>query len=694
MISIIIQRAAPGLLAHVAVPAIRSLMLAILTGLALAAFRPKSVSIRLAIWTTVLFGALAMPFLGWFLPAVPLRLPARHTAQARTALAPARRRATISPPEPWMAASPQLLPGSRLRATGDPPQRVGKGHTVPAGRPSSILDLWPVILVCAYFVVAAVLLVRFAVGVILSARLRRASVFIDDPRARSLLGQNARTLGITSLPFLAESHVLAVPATLGLHHPGIMLPSGWRQWEDAKLSAVLAHELSHVKRHDGRTQALSVVHRCVFWFSPLAWWLDRKLAELAEQASDEAALRAGADAASYAEVLLGFFALLGTVGRSVRLQAISMAQSSAAEQRIERILHANVQLTVSLKKSALVLLLACAAPVVCFTAAVRPSTVAARTENFQASQQGSTALPAAAVGQAVPPAPPSPAAPNPRFKATVFPKGTARLAPSAPSPAPQPASAPQPAPAMLAAVPPLPPSPRPPEPPGIAQSDSSSLLNEPESRFFNGDQGPDYAVVSGKSVFMCGPGGERDEVNALRNRIKGDFIWFRRDAKSYVIQDPATVKEAAEFFAPEQQLGKEQAALGQQQALVGATQANLGKRMAAVRIQISNDLLSQLEQVEMRIKELGTETNQRELGRLQGELGRLQGEIGRLQAEAGARDGAIGRQMSELGRKQGELGREQGRLGREQGRRARQANREMQRLLDNAFDRRLAKPAP
>ena len=38
------------------------------------------------------------------------------------------------------------------------------------------------------------------------------------------------------------------------------------------------------------TQRLSLLHRAIFWFSPLAWCLDRRLADLAEQASDEAAL--------------------------------------------------------------------------------------------------------------------------------------------------------------------------------------------------------------------------------------------------------------------------------------------------------------------------------------------------------------------------------------------------------------------
>ena len=45
---------------------------------------------------------------------------------------------------------------------------------------------------------------------------------------------------------------------------------------------MLAHEVSHVERHDALTQRLALIHRAIFWFSPLAWWLERKLAAVAE----------------------------------------------------------------------------------------------------------------------------------------------------------------------------------------------------------------------------------------------------------------------------------------------------------------------------------------------------------------------------------------------------------------------------
>jgi bla regulator protein blaR1 len=46
------------------------------------------------------------------------------------------------------------------------------------------------------------------------------------------------------------------------------------------------------------------VNRALFWFHPLAWWLERKLSELAEEACDAAVLARDFDAGNYSECLL------------------------------------------------------------------------------------------------------------------------------------------------------------------------------------------------------------------------------------------------------------------------------------------------------------------------------------------------------------------------------------------------------
>src|ERR1700690_186693 len=75
-------QASSNLLTQLANPAGRALVLAGVAGLTLAAFRVKTASLRLFTWTAVLYGAVAMPLMGWMLPPMAVPIPAflRHDA--------------------------------------------------------------------------------------------------------------------------------------------------------------------------------------------------------------------------------------------------------------------------------------------------------------------------------------------------------------------------------------------------------------------------------------------------------------------------------------------------------------------------------------------------------------------------------------------------------------------------------------
>jgi TonB family protein len=101
-----------------------------------------------------------------------------------------------------------------------------------------------------------------------------------------------------------ECAALRVPVTVGVFRPRVLLPAGWREWPAEKLHAVLAHETAHAARRDPGVAALAALNRAVFWFHPLAWWLERRLAELAEHVADDAARAESDSPAGYARVVL------------------------------------------------------------------------------------------------------------------------------------------------------------------------------------------------------------------------------------------------------------------------------------------------------------------------------------------------------------------------------------------------------
>ncbi|HEY2555456.1 MAG TPA: M56 family metallopeptidase, partial [Candidatus Cybelea sp.] len=421
--------ASSGFLGHLVDPAIRSLALACIAGGALALVRAKNISLRLSVWRTILIVALAMPFLALLMPPLPVSVPLAERfarlhvpAMNQTAVAPDAVLAVSTTPENSATSPAAEIPAFNYTVT--PSHRYSRPTPASALQAAIVSGRTPLsrmaVAGIVYASVAIFLLTRLLLGVSFGRRLDRNSHTIDDLQTLERLDGFARAAQLRITPRLAESELLSVPVTFGIKDPSILLPATWREWEPAELDAVLAHEISYVARRDALTERLSLLHRAAFWFSPLSWWLDRRLAELAEEASDDAALAAGADRTRYAETGLGFFAALESAPGRVWWQGVAMASAGHAEKRLDRILEWKGSVAMQLKKPVVVAVAVLAIPVVCVTAAFRPTI-----SNVQQPQEQSAQPPAPAA--TVPPAPAPPAAPVPGPAAPATP-------PAAPAP--------------------------------------------------------------------------------------------------------------------------------------------------------------------------------------------------------------------------------------------------------------------
>lgn len=302
--------------------ALRSSILILGGALLLWALRVKDSSVRLAAWTAMLLGSLAIPALT-ALPKIPL--PVIRAAAPVTMSAPAPPTITFAP---LLEAAPQ-----------------------PAAAPHK--PDWARAVLAIYSLVAGALLLRLSVGFALSLRLRRRS------RATS-----QQTEGIE----IRESDFINAPVTLGIVRPSIVLPVDWREWDRAKLDAVMAHERSHIRRYDPAVQLLSAIHRALLWHSPLSWYLHQRLVRVAEEASDDAAVTSTNDRALYAEVLLDF---LKRSGRRANWQAVPMARYGSPIERVHRVLDAK-SLSRGVTRWNMAAILALALPLAYLVAAARP----------------------------------------------------------------------------------------------------------------------------------------------------------------------------------------------------------------------------------------------------------------------------------------------------------------------------------
>lgn len=734
--------ASTGLLLHLANPAGRALALACVASLALAAFRVKTTSVRLLAWTAVLYAALAMPLLGWMLPGLSFPTPAflqfranppavgspaalqpaaTAVVRSRASFAFIARNATVkgtSSGKIDLLVSPQSV---EPRPTPLPGQTVPAAVALSDSQPNPAGAIrWDAVAAGIYFVVALLLLARFMVGITLGRRLIGASQILRDPRFELALVSRAYAAGLAVVPQAAESEFISAPVTMGALRSTILLPADWREWDDRKLDAVVAHEVSHVARRDGLTQRISLLHRAIFWFSPLAWWLDRHLADLAEQASDEAVLSCGADRTDYAKTLLGFFEALEAAPGRVWWQGVSMAKAGQAEERVDRILAWKGAVAMGVKKSIMAVVVAVAVPVVYLAASVHPANYNVGQHGVYLAQEQAPPVPAPKarpmdvpppaqlpdrspapdVAPATHPAPASDAVPPPALAppAIGWPEAAPEIAPVAGIPAIAGVGAYAPVGVIVPRTPLAMPVPlrAPVRATGWAQSQSSGSSSANGYSYSYGyDGGQRFVIVSGNSDSFTMSGDSDDIAHAkeLRKKIQGDFIWFQNDEKSYIIRDQTLIDNAKKLWAPQEELGKKQEALGKQQEALGERQEALGKKMEEVRVNVP-DMTEQLDKLKAELKKLGEGGTQEQLGDLQAEIGELQSKIGELQSQAGEKQGELGRQQGELGRQQGELGRQQGRLGETQGNLARQATQQMKDLLKEALASGKAQPEP
>jgi uncharacterized protein (TIGR03435 family) len=117
--------------------------------------------------------------------------------------------------------------------------------------------------------------------------------------------KSAQTLDLGIEVRAQTSPGLLEPGVFGLFHPVLLLPEGFEERLDKKQwRAILAHELSHIRRRDNLFAAVQMVVEALFWFHPLVWWIGARLIEERERACDEEVIRQGNHATDYAAGLL------------------------------------------------------------------------------------------------------------------------------------------------------------------------------------------------------------------------------------------------------------------------------------------------------------------------------------------------------------------------------------------------------
>jgi bla regulator protein BlaR1 len=255
--------------------AFRAALIAAAAAVVLRILRITTAAAQHAVWAGVLVVMLALPaWISWGPKAALPLLPAR--------------------------GGPAVLMNAASVATADSasnaPVRTGVSGRVPGpARNGGGMKSWDIIWMGVYLLGTGVLMLRLAVGTIRANRLTSASC--------------------------------AVPVTVGLLRPRIVLPECWKEWPEAQLDAVLTHERAHARRRDPLVQWVALLNRALFWFHPLAWWLEQRLSALAEEACDSTVIEQGHDPRAYSEYLLELARVVQRAGMRVNMTGMAMPGS-------------------------------------------------------------------------------------------------------------------------------------------------------------------------------------------------------------------------------------------------------------------------------------------------------------------------------------------------------------------------------
>lgn len=280
------------MLALLAEASLRAAAMAIATALVLRLFRVRDARVRHAAWSGMLVFMLLSPL------AIAWGPKARVPVRAAEPIVRAVSLDALAFPLPSMQ-----LPSSPR----------------PSGARAALTALaadWRVMACGLYVTVAFALFLRIATGMLRVRRLLRGAI----PQRGYLIHP-----------------ACAVPLVVGWYRPRIVLPVDCHGWPADRFAMVLAHEQAHARRRDSVVRLLSLVNRAVFWFHPLAWWLHREIAALAEETCDAAATAAAPSRSAYADCLIAIARHAQGARQRLEPTAIGMA-STALGRRVRAIL--------------------------------------------------------------------------------------------------------------------------------------------------------------------------------------------------------------------------------------------------------------------------------------------------------------------------------------------------------------------
>ena len=412
----------------------------------------------------------------------------------------------------------------------------GQPIAVPRQTWQSTLQLRLPWIVALWSLGAGLLALRMSLGMAWVNRLGRSRPAAIDHALQARLDRIATTIGIGRPVRLRIVHAtLASPIAAGIWRPLVLVPASLIAHMPADLlEALLAHELAHVKRHDYLVNLAQGAVEALLFYHPVVWWLSRRIRIEREQVADDLAALALGEPRKLAIALqeLDRFQLDRFQFDGFSSSTLTPAANGGnLMSRIQRLIQSG-----SNRPGQHVLSLKVALPIIGLTAAC----LAVYAHGSAPAATSDPGTPESATAVAVATA--EHAAPADTTSSTSTTSSTRIV-------------------------------------------DRKGITHTSKRVVRTVDHGDDsYAIVreGQDGVNMSGDSRDLPALERVRHRLHGDFVWLRRDGKSYVVQDPTIIASVEEAWKPAEALGKRMQAMSAQMEVPSKRMEELGRQMEAL----------------------------------------------------------------------------------------------------------------
>ncbi len=247
---------------------------------------------RLILWRSLLCFGLVLP-LTYSVPIHMLRIPVESMTDSIVDLSD-----VAAPVAKGGAVQPAEIP----RTTPDTGRTI---QTVSSPQTKSLpgVGSWEAFLVMIWALGCAYGAVRLVVLHVQLSRLRKNAV-VSSPSLQKLVEEIRERLGVRRTIEIRVSDSVTSPFVCGLVKPAIILPERLvRNLSSGEVSALLSHEIAHVRQHDLVWCISWRWMKAVYWFHPLVWKIPSAHSLACEQEADRIASGQLGDHDSYAQLL-------------------------------------------------------------------------------------------------------------------------------------------------------------------------------------------------------------------------------------------------------------------------------------------------------------------------------------------------------------------------------------------------------